>query len=86
MSSVYTNKLYAQRVDSTASSTTSEKSIKAPIAHIESEDDFTSRLLCLESEPTMLFDIETISEALKVFFTKYFKIMKNYFKKIVLGF
>src|SRR5690606_37132371 len=38
---------------------------KAPIVHMESEDDFTSRALGLENDPTLLFDLEDVSEALK---------------------
>ena len=38
---------------------------KAPIVHMESEDDFTSRALGLENDPVLLFDLEDVSEALK---------------------
>uniref|UniRef100_A0A915CN21 Uncharacterized protein n=1 Tax=Ditylenchus dipsaci TaxID=166011 RepID=A0A915CN21_9BILA len=39
--------------------------IKAPIAHMDSEDEFTGRSLGLDTEPAMLFDIDTVAEALK---------------------
>jgi len=49
-----------------ASETDSVKSPgKAPIVHMESEDDFTSRALGLENDPALLFDLEDVSEALK---------------------
>jgi hypothetical protein len=38
---------------------------KAPIAHMESEDDITTRPLGIESDPSLLFDLEDVSEALK---------------------
>uniref|UniRef100_A0AC34QGC3 EFR3-like protein n=1 Tax=Panagrolaimus sp. JU765 TaxID=591449 RepID=A0AC34QGC3_9BILA len=43
----------------------SSSPVKAPIAHMESEDDFTSRALGLENDPALLFDLEDVSEALK---------------------
>lgn len=39
---------------------------RAPIAHMESEEEFTSRSLGLDGDPTMLFSIEAVAEALKV--------------------
>jgi hypothetical protein len=38
---------------------------KAPIAHMESEDDITTRPLGIENDPSLLFDLEDVSEALK---------------------
>lgn len=39
----------------------------APIAQMDSEEDFTNRELDLESE--LLFDVNTVAGALKVFFS-----------------
>lgn len=39
---------------------------KAPIAQMDSEDDWTARSLGVESDPNLLFNLETIAEILKV--------------------
>ncbi|KAI6183672.1 hypothetical protein M3Y97_00514100 [Aphelenchoides bicaudatus] len=38
---------------------------KAPIAQMDSEDDWTARSLGVESDPNLLFNLETIAEILK---------------------
>lgn len=38
---------------------------KAPIAQMDSEDDWTARSLGVESDSNLLFNLETIAEILK---------------------
>lgn len=63
------NCVYNTNNTNTNNNNINEKSvIKAPIAHIESEEEFVNSriILNLENDLSMLFDINIVSEALKV--------------------
>ena len=49
-----------------ANSADEQRQSKAPIASMESEDDWTARPLGLESDTSLLFNMETVADILKV--------------------